>query len=163
MMLAMQARQDVWTAVFVDIAEYRIEQAVRARRLPGTIVRDDWADTDHAEVNGATPVIHVDWPDLTTASIDEAVKAIREADATGKLPPLVIARLLLTALGVENIEDVLAELTDDEGEWRDPYARLGQGLVDAFQRGEDPAQALSQYGRFPTDAAAAEALVKGEQ
>ena len=163
MMLAMRARQDVWTAVFVDIAEYRIEQAIRAGKLPGAVVRDPWTDTDHAELNGESPVIHCDWPDLSTEAVDEAVAAIKDADSTGKLPPLVIARLLLTALGVEGIDDVLAELTDEEGEWRDPYAQLGQGLVTAFQRGEDPAALLSQYGRFGTDTAAAEALVKGEQ
>lgn len=162
MMLSMQARQDVWTAVFIDLAEYRIEQAIRAGKLPGTVVRDPWTQTDYAELSGDRPIIHCDWPDLSTASVDDAVKAIKDADATGKVPPLVIARLLLTALGVEDIDAVLEELTDDEGEWRDPYARLGQGLVDAFQRGEDPAALLSQYGRFGSDTAAAEALIRGE-
>ena len=159
---AMRARQDVWTAVFIDLAEYRIEQAIRAGKLPGTVVRDPWTQTDHAELSGDRPVIHCDWPDLSTASVDDAVKAIRDADATGKVPPLVIARLLLTALGVEDIDAVLEELTDDEGQWRDPYATAGQALVNAFQRGEDPAALLSQYGRFGSDTAAAEALIRGE-
>lgn len=160
---AMRSRQDVWSGVFIDLAEYRIEQAVRAGKLPGAVVRDPWTNTDHAELNGEQPVIHCDWPDLSTSSVDEAVAAIKDADATGKLPPLVIARLLLTALGVEDIDTVLEELTDEEtGEWRDPYAQLGQGLVNAFQRGEDPAALLSQYGRFGADAAAAEARIRGE-
>ena len=163
MMLAMRARQDVWAAVFTDIAEFVIEQAIRARRLPGSIVRDEWTQTDHAELSGNTPVIHVDWPDLSTASVEEAVTAIRDADSTGKLPPLVIARLLLTALGVEDIDEVLDDITDDDGNFIDPYAQLGQGLVDAFNRGEDPAATLGQYGRFPTDTAAAEALVRGDR
>ena len=159
---AMRTRQDVWTAVFIDLAEYRIEQAIRAGKLSGAVVKDPWTQTDYAELSGDRPVIHCDWPDLSTASVDDAVKAIKDADATGKVPPLVIARLLLTALGVEDIDAVLEELTDDEGEWRDPYARLGQGLVDAFQRGEDPAALLSQYGRFGSDTAAAEALIRGD-
>lgn len=162
MMLSMKARQDVWTAVFVDLAEYRIEQAIRAGKLSGAVVRDPWTQTDYAELSGDRPIIHCDWPDLSTASVDDAVKAIKDADATGKVPPLVIARLLLTALGVEDIDDVLDELTDDDGNFLDPYAQLGQGLVDAFNRGEAPAQALSQYGRFPTDTAAAEARIRGE-
>ena len=160
---AMRARQDVWAAVFIDLAEYRIEQAVRAGKLPGTVVRDPWTQTDYAELSGDRPIIHCDWPDLSTASVDDAVKAIKDADATGKIPPLVIARLLLTALGVEDIDDVLEELTDEEtGEWRDPYAQLGQGLVNAFNRGDDPAALLSQYGRFGTDTAAAEARIRGD-
>lgn len=163
MFLAMRARQDVWTSVYVDIAEYRIEQAVRAGALPGQIVRDAWTQTDRAVLSGAEPVIHCDWPDLTTASIDQAVKAITDADATGKLPPLTIARLLLTALGVEDIDDVLDELTDDDGQWRDPYAHVGSSVMQAFQRGEDPAQALGQYARFGTDTATSEAIVRGDQ
>lgn len=160
---AMRARQDVWATVFIDLAEYRIEQAIRAGKLPGAVVRDPWTQTDYAELSGDRPIIHCDWPDLSTASVDDAVKAIKDADATGKIPPLVIARLLLTALGVEDIDDVLEELTDEEtGEWRDPYAQLGQGLVNAFNRGDDPAALLSQYGRFGTDAAAAEARIRGE-
>ena len=160
---AMRARQDVWAAVFIDLAEYRIEQAIRTGKLSGAVVRDPWTQTDHAELAGDRPVIHCDWPDLSTASVDDAVKAIKDADATGKIPPLVIARLLLTALGVEDIDDVLEELTDEEtGEWRDPYAQLGQGLVNAFNRGDDPAALLSQYGRFGTDTATAEARIQGE-
>lgn len=144
---AMRARQDVWTGVFVDLAEYRIEQAIRAGKLPGSVVRDPWTNTDHAELNGETPIIHCDWPDLSTSSVDEAVAAIKDADATGKLPPLVIARLLLTALGVEDMDTILEELTDDEGQWRDPYATAGQALVNAFQNGTDPSQLLTRYGR----------------
>ena len=144
---AMRARQDVWAAVFIDLAEYRIEQAIRAGKLSGAVIRDPWTQTDHAELSGDRPVIHCDWPDLSTASVDDAVKAIKDADATGKVPPLVIARLLLTALGVEDIDAVLEELTDDEGQWRDPYATAGQALVNAFQNGTDPSQLLTRYGR----------------
>lgn len=159
---AMRARQDVWTAVFTDLAEYRIEQAIRAGKLQGQLVRDAWTQTDHAELSGSVPVIHCDWPDLSTASVEDAVAAIKDADSTGKLPPLVIARLFLTALGVEDIDDVLEELTGEDGEFLDPYAQIGQGLVNTFNRGGDPAQVLSQYGRFGTDAAAAEAKIQGE-
>lgn len=162
MYLAMAARRDVWAAVYVDFAEYAIEAAVRAPSGPltGQIVRDAWTATDAAVVNGGTPVVHVDWPDLSTASTEEAVNAIAKADSTGKLPPATIARLLLTALGVDDIDGVMEELTDEDGQWRDPYAQLGQGLVNAFNAGQDPAQALSQYGRFGTDTAAAEAKVR---
>ncbi|MFC0673540.1 hypothetical protein [Brachybacterium hainanense] len=164
MYLAMAARRDVWTAVYRDLAEAAIEAAVRAPQGPlqGTIERDPWTNTDRAILGGATPSILVDWPDLSTATVDQAVAAIKDADSTGKLPPKVIARLLLTALGVDDIDDILEELTDDEGNWRDPYKTAGDALVSAFNRGEDPAQALGQYARFPRDAAAAESLIRGE-
>lgn len=160
MMLAMRARQDVWTDVYIDIAEYRIEQAIRAGKLTGQVVRDEWTKSDYAELNGAQPVLHCDWPDLSTESTEEAVRAIKDADSTGKLPPLVIARLFLTALGVEDIDDVLEDLTDENGDFIDPYGQIGQGLVNAFNSGQDPAQLLSQYGRFPSETAAAEAKIQ---
>ena len=156
MFLAMRARQDVWTAVYRDLAEWAIEQAVRAPAGPltGTITRDPWTQTDQAIIDGATPTVTVAWPDLSTTPIGELVTAIREADATGKLPPLTIARLLLTALGVDDIDDVMQELVDDTGEWRDPYATVGASLVRSFQAGQDPAQALGQYARFTPEAEA---------
>lgn len=160
---AMNARQDVWGRLYTDLAEYRIEQAIRrpGGALTGAVVRDAWTNTDHAELDGAVPVIHVDWPDLSTESKRDAIAAVKDADATRKLPPLTIARQLLTALGVDDIDEVMAEITDEEtGEWRDPYAQIGQRLVNAFNSGQDPAQALQQYGRFPADTEQAEALIR---
>lgn len=162
MYLAMEARRDVWASVYRDLAEYAIEQAIVAPRGPltGQIERDPWAKTTRPVLDGAVPSIVTAWPDLSTATVEEQVKAISVADATGKLPPLTIARLLLTALGVDDIDDVMEKITDEDGDFVDPYAQIGQGLVDVFNRGEDPAQVLNQYRRFPTDAAAAEALIR---
>ena len=162
---AMQARRDVWAAAYRDLAAYAIEQAVRAPQGPlvGTIVRDDWADTDRAILNGAQPRIVVAWPDLSTSSVEESVKAIATADATGKLPPLVIARLLLTALGVDDADRVLADMTDEQGRWIDPARGVGDALIDAFQRGEDPSQLLNR-GRFPAPTTGtAESIIRGDR
>lgn len=150
MMLAMQARRDVWSAVYQDIAEYAIEQAVAAPQgtLRGAIVRDPWTRTDTAVLDGDPAVIHVEWPDLSTMSTATLVQAIAQADATGKLPPVTIVRLLCTALGVDDIDDVVDEITDDDGNWRDPYATDGARLTQAFTDGRDPATALGDFGRF---------------
>ena len=163
MYLAMQAVRDVWAAAYRDLAGYAIEQSIRAPEGPlkGEINRDDWTSTDAAVLDGVTPTVTVSWPDLSTTSLLDLVRAVQIADATGKLPPRTIAHLLLTALGVDDIEDVLKELTDDDGQWRDPYASAGQRLADAFANGDDPAAALAQYGRFQGDTKAAEATVRG--
>jgi len=163
MYLAMAARRDVWTAVYRDIAEYAIEQAIRAPQGPlaGAIERDDWTQTDRAVLDGVTPTVLVDWPDLSTATVEESVNAIATADSTGKLPPATIARLLLTALGVDDIDTVMEELTDDDGNWRDPYQQAGDALVNAFRNGGDPA-ALLNGGRFTTPTDTAEAIVRGD-
>lgn len=160
---AMLARRDIWTSVYVDIAEYAIEQSVRAKagRLQGVLVADEWMDSDHAELDGDRPIVTVAWPDLSTDSTQELVAAIATADATQKLPPTVIARLLLVALGVDDIDTVMEELTDDTGQWRDPYANIGATLTDAFRDGRDPAVALGQYRRFGTPTESDRAAVTG--
>lgn len=153
MYLAMQTRRDVWASAYRDLTDYTIEAAVRAPQGPlhGVIVRDEWAQTERAELDGTVPVVKVAWPDLSTNTVSELVNALATADATGKLPPLTIARELLTALGVENIDDVLDELTDDNGEWRDPYRTVGGVLTRAVRDGADPASLLDQFGRFGGD------------
>lgn len=166
MLLSMASRRDVWTAVYQDLAGYVIEQAITAPQGPirGDVVADPWTRTDSAIIDGVAPTIHVEWPDLRTESVDVMVKAIADANTTGKLPPLTLARLLLTALGVDDIETVMAELQNDDGTWRDPYGALGPGIVDAFNAGDDPAQALARYGAAVTagDVAAAEAVLRGD-
>lgn len=150
MYLAMQSRRDVWTAVYQDIAEYAIEQSIRATSgtLSGQIVRDPWTNTDTALMDGETPVIQVDWPDLSTTTTKDMVDAITSADTTGKLPPVLIVRLLCTALGVDDIDAVIDEVTDDDGNWADPYRTEGTALTAALTAGQDPASVLAQYGRF---------------
>lgn len=163
MLLSMGARRDVWTAVYQDIAEYVIEKAITAPQgaLTGDLVADPWTRTDRAVIDGVDPRIQVAWPDLRTESTEVMVKAIAEADSRGKLPPLVIARLFLVALGVDDIDEILKELTDDEGNWIDPNG-VGPAIVRSFQTGEDPAVALGQYARFGGSTAAAEAMLRGE-
>lgn len=150
MYLAMQARRDVWGAAYIDIAEYAVEQAIRAPQgvLRGEIVRDDWTRSDHAVLDGGEPTITVSWPDLTTESLPDMIRAIREADATEKIPPKTVARLLLVALSVDDVDEVLAEMLDEDGNWRGPYKDAGQALTAAYRAEGDPAQVLSQYGRF---------------
>lgn len=153
MLLAMHARRDVWTAVYQDIAEYVIEQAITAPLggLTGDIVRDPWTRTDTAVLDGEPTTIHVEWPDLSTMSTASLVQAITQADGTGKLPPVTIVRLLCTALGVDDIDAVVDEVTDDDGQWRDPYATDGTRLARAFTDGRDPATALGDFGRFAAE------------
>lgn len=137
-------RRDVWTDFLDSINQYVIDQQVKAPRgdLKGTVTRDEW-DREVIELAGDTPrTIDYDWPDLTEISVKDLVEAVAAADATGKMPPLTTVRLLLQALGVRDVDELLAQVTDENGEWVDPDAEAGQAAVDAFRRGEDPAEAL---------------------
>ena len=139
--LMAQSRRAVWTGAFDRILKYVIAQAAIAPRGPlqGTVTRDgDRVDVTLAGDTSAT--VDVVWPDLDDdVAIDALVKAIAAADQTEKVPPLVIARLLLQALGVDDVDEILDDLTDDDGQWLPPEGAVGQAAVDAYQRGDDPA------------------------
>jgi hypothetical protein len=154
MYLAMGARRDVWTAVYEDLAQYVIEQAIRTPQGPltGEIVRDDWTRTDAPVIAGVPPVITVSWPDLSTNTMAEMLDSLSQADSMKLIPPVTLTRLVCVALGVEDVDAVIDEVTDDDGDWRDPYAQTGAQLTDALRAGVDPASVLGQYGRFgPAD------------
>lgn len=141
--LAMQQRQSVWAEAYRAILGYAIRSAVRAPRGPlrGTITRDPFTGREALVLAGDTDAtVEVTFPSLETeVPVGQVVEAIVKADATQILPPLVVAKLLLQALGVDDVDEVLAEITDDDGAFLDPRASAGQAAVDAFRRGRDPA------------------------
>ena len=89
------------------------------------------------------PALDFSWPPLAKLDPLQLVQAVVTADSTEKMPPLTTVRLLLQALGVPNVDEVLAEVTDEDGNFIDPgqaaRASVGQAAVDAARRGEDPA------------------------
>jgi hypothetical protein len=142
--LEMQARRDVWAEAYRVIIAYVIDAAARAPQgtLKGSVVRD--GDTETVALTGDTDrTVEVSWPDLDDIDVEKVVKAIALADQVGYLPPLVIVRLLLIALGVDDVDAVLDEVTDDEGNFVPPDVSAGQVAVDAFNRGDNPAAALN--------------------
>ncbi|MFC0626177.1 hypothetical protein [Kribbella deserti] len=141
--LTMTLRRALWTEFRMDILNHVIDWAVRAPKgaLKGTVRRErnrvlvELPDNDDRTID-------ISWPDFKSTPVDTLVKAIVEADGTMKLPPLVTLRLLLQALKVDDIDEILDEVTDDEGNYKDPEATAGQAAVDAFRQGRDPASLL---------------------
>lgn len=139
--LAMQQRQQLWTATFDAVYGYVIDQAVRAPGgvLRGSVSTDSYTGRQTVTLTGdASPTVEVSWPDLDEDPADVQVQAIAAADQTGKMPPLLVARLLMDALGVADVDEHLDELTDEQGAYVDPYANAGTAAADAALRGEDP-------------------------
>ncbi|WP_141576137.1 hypothetical protein [Actinomadura sp. WMMA1423] len=147
--LAMQMRRELWTDVRRTILDYVIDQAVKAPMgaLSGTVTLDE-DGLERIELDGDTDrTVDITWPDLDDVNPAQVIEAITLADQTTYLPPLVVARLLLDALGVKNIDEIIDQLTGDDGEFLSPQGSLGaagQAAIDAFNRGEDPAGALGQ-------------------
>lgn len=143
-------RRGLHSGLIRTVCGYVILQAVKAPQGPlkGRIVRDPVTNAEQAILKGEQSLsVDVVWPDLSKLSTDLLVKAIAEADGTGKLPPLVVAQLLLTALNVSDIDEVLAGLVDDQGNFIDPSATTADATAaaatKAFRNGQDPAAALA--------------------
>lgn len=145
--LEMMARREVHAEFFRASTAYAIEQAVKAPRgaLKGRIEQD--GDRQLVVFTDQTdPTVEVTFPTLEDINQKELIESIAGADATGKVPPVEIMKLLLRALGFEDVAEIVEEYTDDEGNWIDPNRRsgdaAGQAAADAARRGEDPSGIL---------------------
>jgi hypothetical protein len=149
--LEMGMRRLLWQSAFTDILEYVIDQAVLAPRgaLRGTLSRDEWGQLNVILAGeNVEKTIEWEWPALVDVDPIELIKAIVEAsDSTiGKAIPLVMLRLVLNALGVKDADEVLEQVTDEEGNWVDPTASAGSEAVRRFRDGQDPASTLNPAG-----------------
>lgn len=142
MELAMNLRRALWTQYMTDVLNYVIDQSIRAPQgdLTGRVRREGTHVI--AELpEGDDRTIDITWPEFDSTPVAELVKAIVEADGTTHVPPLVTLRLLLQALKVDNVDDILDEVTDDDGNFVNPNPDqdTGQSAVDRFRRGDpDP-------------------------
>lgn len=140
--LRMQDRQALWVHVFTAILNYVVLQAVKAPSGPlssyGSIKVDpdddveyvEWSedpDADVAEGEDRPPIdgsVVVEFPDILEHDVAARVSAIVQAatlgnkngDLVGTLDDETVSKLLLQALGVEDVEGALAELFPDDQE-----------------------------------------------
>lgn len=141
--LEMQARQEVWTQAYKASCGYVIEQAVIAPRGPlkGTVVRDgDRLLVDLGDDTDAT--VEVVWPDLAEIDLGIQMEALAKADGMALIPPVEMLKLVLRALKVRDIDEILADMVDEDGNFKDPGATAGDTAAKAFRDGKDPAAAL---------------------
>lgn len=142
---SMEMRRQVWTTAFQAIFEHVIREAVRAPEggLNGRIEVDPYTGRETVTLaGGADATVDISWPDLDDIDVASTVDAIVRADSTGHLPPLVVARLLLETLGVRDVDTILEQMTDEDGNFVAPQVTAGQVAVDRFRRGQDPAAAF---------------------
>lgn len=143
--LTLSLRRDLWVEVYEDVLAYVVDQAIKAPRGPLKGTRRIDRDTGQEIITLAGDqdrTLDITFKDLTEDSLKERVDSIVAADGTMKLPELVIARLLLEALGVADVDEILEHLTDEQGNFKAPQVTAGDVAVGAFNRGEDPVEAL---------------------
>lgn len=135
-------RRELHTVRIRRILNHVIDQAVKAPQGPlrGTRTVDQVTGREVIDLAaGQDRGIEVTWPDLSTVDVKTQVDAIVAADGVGKLPPLLTVRLLLVALGVDNVDEVLQSVTDDDGEFIDPVDHAAaRSAVAALNRGDQP-------------------------
>jgi hypothetical protein len=147
--LMAKMRREVHEELLRDIAGYVIDAAVIAPRGPlrGTVAKDG----DRLVVTlpeGDDRNVEVDWPDFDSTPVKDRVAAISEAagvqtsSGSPVLPPLLTFKLLATALGVDDIDELVDKLTDDDGQWIDPEVTAAAAAIEAHRRGQDPADQL---------------------
>lgn len=138
----MSQRRGLWADFLREIFDHVIDSSARAAQGPlkGRSIIDPYSRTETVVLDGDTDrTVEITWPAWSSTPVDTLVKAITEADGASKLPPLVIARLLLDALGVGDVDEILDELTDDEGNWVGPDGlNPGDAALRALDRGGIP-------------------------
>lgn len=75
----------------------------------------------------------VNWPDMKELDPLKLVEAISTADGTGKMPPVETLRLLLTALRVQDVDEVIEAVTDENGEFVDPGIAAAAAAIEAHR------------------------------
>jgi hypothetical protein len=143
--LEMGMRRLLWQSARDRIYRHVIAAAVEAPKglLRGRVAIDDWGRKHTLLEGGQEPVIEFTWPPLADLDPVKLIEAVVAADDTGLLPPIPVVRLLLQLLGVPDVDDVMEEYTDDEGQWLITRDTAGDVAATAFRRGADPVDALA--------------------
>jgi len=128
MELMFRNRQQLWAGVFKEMCQFVIEQSVRAPKgkLPGQILKNEYGEEYVQLANDMSNRVNVTFPDILEKDAKEKVSAIvSAATLDGKTPAGTldlkrITRMLLLALGEENVDEILEDLfpDDEEGEGR---------------------------------------------
>lgn len=135
------SRRAVWSAAYRRIFGYVVDSAVRAPAGPlkGTIKKDRFTGRETIILAGDTErTVEVTWPDLDEVDQLNLIKAIQIADQIGKTPDETIARLVLQALRVEDIDEVIDKMLDADGNFVVPGITAGNTAVKAFRAGQNP-------------------------
>lgn len=142
---AMDARRGIFGDMLNAVLQYVIAESVKAPegQLRGKVTRDEYNEEKIVLWGKRDTTIDISWPDLDEVDVEKIVKSIVEADGTGHIPPLVVARLLLEALGVSDVDQILEKLTGPDGEFLSPAIDVGQAAATAFRQGQDPAALLN--------------------
>lgn len=116
-------RQGVWADAERRILDHVVDAAVVAPAGPlnGTVTIDRATKQRAVTLPAGTDRgIDIDWPSLHGLTTPELVAMLGDAHATGLVPGEVIARLILIALDVDDADELIADMTDADGNFIPP-------------------------------------------
>lgn len=120
--LKMVDRRTLWSDVFKNLVSFALYWAARAPggRLAGQVMIEEEEDgTPRLTFQGEPIQIDVDYPPLLEHDVDEQVGAISQA-APNIPDARLIAKMLLTALGQDDIDSLLDEMFNEDGSPKSP-------------------------------------------
>ena len=155
--LAMRDRQLLWASIHMDVIEFVLLWAVKAPSGPlktkGTVEEEEENGAISEAVvwqDDVDSTIDIDFPPLIEQDVGEAVGAIVDAATlkgfapAGTMKMRDLVRLLLIALGEEDIDQVLADMFPDPGDdeeltWEEEEARataavFREAIVEVFKK-----------------------------
>ena len=131
--LKMRSRQTLWADVHMEIYGYVLLQAIQAtggllRGLGNVVVEvDDGKIEERIEWNqDVDSAINIDFPPMVEADTEKMVNAIVKAATMGGLPVTrtmlepEVTRMLLSALGEDDIDEIMEELYPEGWEEEEP-------------------------------------------
>jgi hypothetical protein len=121
MELMFRDRQQLWVSVYQEILNFVMEQSVKADKgvLKGTISEDEFGEETITMDNDADKTVSVTFPPLlekdTSARIDAIIKAatLDGKRRSGTMEMTMIVKLMLEALGVEDIDEIIERMFPD--------------------------------------------------
>lgn len=148
--LAMLTRQQLWADIYRRLINYQIDWWVRAPRGPlqGEVTRQPGTGRVKVVLPDETDrTVDVTFPPILEQDVKPLMEAITLAHDTGLVDDETILRLMLQALGVEDIDELVDLLQQTKLE-KENGGTLGNLVADAFRKGQDPA-ALLRGGATP--------------
>jgi len=133
MLMMFRDRQQLWASVLTEILNFVIDEAVRAGRLPGTVGKNVYGedvvtlaldkDNENEELR-EKPIcrdIEVEFPNIlsdveTRMAAIVAGATLDGKPAAGTIEEKLLTRLILEALGIDDIDAILTEMFPPEDE-----------------------------------------------
>lgn len=163
------SRQSFWRDIIQSLCIYAVEQAIRARALPGRVVdeEDGTPRLEMPDVNGGPRdmTINVDFPPVLEHDVASSVEAIVRAATLGgnKLAPEMdartVTRMLLTALGEQDVQAVMDVLYPDGYKSPSYEDKIATPAAFGDLPGEGPDQGDGEAISAPMDEEPVEAMM----